>query len=241
MGKAYFISDAHLGLGPRHEERVKEDRLLAFLNHIKSDAEHLFILGDLFDAWLEYRTVIPKGFHRILAKLDELSHSGVKVHFHPGNHDCWIRDYFRDEIGMTIHTDPFETVIHNKRIFLHHGDGLANNDVGYTILKKIVRHPFSIWLYSWLHPDLGLKIARSSSRTSRQYTQQKHYGEEDGMRRFAENKIDAGYDIVIMGHRHQPLNYPINNGIYINLGDWISHFTYAVLDEQHITLNKWES
>jgi UDP-2,3-diacylglucosamine hydrolase len=240
MGTIYFISDAHLGLGQRQQERDKENRLLKFLDHIKSDAEQLFIIGDLFDAWFEYRTVIPKGFHRILAKLDDLTQSGITVHFHPGNHDCWIRDYFRDEIGMIIHTEPFETVIHNKKIFIHHGDGLANNDVGYTILKKIVRNPISIWLYSWLHPDIGLRIARSSSKTSRQYTAQKHYGEEDGMRKFAQKKIDEGYDIVIMGHRHEPVTLQVRNGVYINLGDWISHCTYAALDARQITLNTWE-
>jgi len=241
MGTVYFISDAHLGLGRRQAEREKETRLLMFLDHIKTDAEQLFIIGDLFDAWIEYRTVIPKGFHRIFAKLDELTRRGISVHFHPGNHDCWIRDYFSDEIGMIIHTQPFETTINGKKIFIHHGDGLANNDVGYKILKKIVRNPISIWLYSWLHPDIGLKIARSSSKTSRQYTAQKHYGEEDGMRKFAQGKIDEGYDMVIMGHRHQPTNLQIKNGVYINLGDWISHNTYAKLDAQQITLNTWES
>jgi UDP-2,3-diacylglucosamine hydrolase len=240
MEKVYFISDAHLGLGRRHEERAKEDRLLSFLDHIKTDARQIFILGDLFDAWFEYRTVIPKGFHRILSKLDELTRSGIIVHFHPGNHDCWIRDYFRDEIGMIIYNNPFEMTINNKKIFFHHGDGLSNNDIGYKILKKIVRNPFSIWLYSWLHPDIGLKLARSSSKTSRQYTTQKHFGEEDCMRQFAQMKIEEGYDIVIMGHRHQPSLTKLGTGIYINLGDWISHYTYAILDGEQITLNDWK-
>jgi len=241
MEKVYFISDAHLGLGTREEERQKENRLIAFLDHIKNDATQVFILGDLFDAWIEYRTVIPKGFHRMLAKLDELSKKGITLHFLVGNHDCWIRDYFRDELGMKTYNHPFDITINGKKIFLHHGDGLANNDAGYRILKKILRNRFSIWLYSWLHPDLGLKLARSSSKTSRQYTTTKHYGEGDGMMRYAKEMIDTGYDIVIMGHRHLPICKETGKGTYINLGDWIQSNTYAELDGERIQLKQWKS
>lgn len=240
MEKIYFISDAHLGLGKREEERLKENRLLSFLDFIKNDASQLFILGDLFDAWIEYKTVIPKGFHRILAKLHELKQYGTIIHFLVGNHDCWIRDYFRDEIGMIIYKQEFITDLNGKKIFIHHGDGVANNDTGYKILKKIVRNRFAVWLFSWLHPDIGLKLAHASSRTSRQYTVQKHFGEIDGMKRFAKEKIDSGCDIVIMGHRHQPTILAIGNGTYVNLGDWIEHNTYAELDDKQITLKKWK-
>jgi len=240
MENIYFISDAHLGLGTREEERIKEDRLLAFLDYIGNDAAQLFILGDLFDAWFEYRTVIPKGFHRILAKLDEISRKGIIIHFLVGNHDCWIRNYFRDELGMKTYLHPFGITLNGKKIYLHHGDGLANNDTGYRILKKILRSRFSIWLYSWLHPDLGLKLARSSSKTSRQYTASKHYGEGDGMVKFAKQIVETGYDVVIMGHRHLPTRQEIGNGTYINLGDWIRSNTYAKLDKNGIVLEQWK-
>ena len=240
MGKIYFISDAHLGLGRREEERLKEDRLISFLDFIKNDASQLFILGDLFDAWIEYRTVIPKGFHRILAKLHELKQHGTIIHFLVGNHDCWIRDYFHDEIGMITYRQAFSITINGKKIFFHHGDGLASNDTGYKILKKIIRNRFAIWLFSWLHPDIGLKLAQSSSKTSRQFTAQKHYGEEDGMKRFAREKIEGGFDIVIMGHRHQPSFVEMGKGVYVNLGDWITHNTFAELDGGQIKMKKWK-
>ena len=240
MSKAYFISDAHLGLGTREEERAKENRLLSFFDYIKENADFLFIAGDLFDAWIEYRTVIPKGFHRILTKLEELSSKGIKIHFLAGNHDCWVRDYFENEIGIETHLEPFEITINDKRIYIHHGDGMAQNDAGYRILKKIVRNKFSIWLFSWIHPDIGLKLARSSSRTSRGYSSNKHYGEEDGMRKFAREQIMNGIDYVVMGHRHVPVIEQFGNGTYINLGDWISQYRYALIDNGEMSLNEWK-
>jgi len=240
MTKAYFISDAHLGLGKRDAERMKEDRLIAFLDYIKKDANQLYIVGDLFDAWIEYRTVIPKGFHRILAKLDELSSKGIIIHFLAGNHDCWYRDYFQNEIGMITHQSPFYVNLDGKRIYLHHGDGLAKNDTGYRILRKIVRNKFSIWLFSWIHPDVGLKIAKASSKTSRSYSSNKHYGEEDGMLKYAEKIISEGTDYVIMGHRHVPIEVKIGKGTYINLGDWIIYNRYAIFENGSLALHEWK-
>src|SRR5260221_7293236 len=137
MSRVYFISDVHLGLGPREEERAKEQQLIEFLNVVLENASQLFIVGDLFDAWFEYRTVIPKGFHRLFTKLQDLTEHGIVVHYLAGNHDYWIRDYFHDELGITTYHDAFNITIDGKRIFIHHGDGLANNDTGYKILKKI--------------------------------------------------------------------------------------------------------
>ena len=239
MSKAYFISDAHLGLGTQEEERAKEQRLLDFLDTILKDASQLFIVGDLFDAWFEYRTVIPKGFHRLLTKLNDLTKRNITVHYLAGNHDYWIRDYFRDELGMKTYHDAFEITIDGKKFFIHHGDGLASNDRGYKILKKVLRNPFNIWLYSWLHPDIGIALAQSSSKKSRHYTSSKQYGEEDGMITLATQKIDQGYDVVLMGHRHQPVYKQIGKGIYINLGDWITHNTYAEMEHGRIELKSW--
>ena len=240
MSKIYFISDAHLGLGSREEDREKEQRLIAFLRSIAADASQLFILGDLFDAWIEYRTVIPKGHHRILTALDELVSSGVAVHYLCGNHDFWMRDYFSDELGIHTYRDPMETILVGKRFYLHHGDGLALNDTGYRILKKILRNRFNIWWFSWLHPDIGLRLAKGSSKKSRHYTANKEYGEHDGMVKAATEKIGAGFDFVIMGHRHEPTYLPIGDGVYINLGDWITHLTYAVYEEGIVSLKTWK-
>ncbi|MER3523287.1 MAG: UDP-2,3-diacylglucosamine diphosphatase [Ignavibacteria bacterium] len=237
---AYFISDVHLGLGSRDEEKAKENRLLAFFRAIAPSTEVLFIVGDLFDFWFEYKTVIPKGFHRTLAMLQEFTDASKPIHYLAGNHDFWMNNYFADELGMTLHFEPFEVSLQGKRIFLHHGDGLAQNDLGYRLIKPILRHPFNIQLYRWLHPDIGVRLARGSSRTSRAYTSAKDYGEEEGMLREAERHIRRGCDIVVMGHRHKPSMVPIEPGVYINLGDWITHHTYAELSNGAIALKTWQ-
>ena len=239
MSKLYFISDAHLGLGPRELEQEKETSLIAFLDQIQHDAGELFIVGDLFDAWFEYRTVVPKGFYRLFTKFHDMIQQGITVHYLTGNHDYWIRDFFRDELGMNTYHEPLSFTANGRKIYLHHGDGVMNNDAGYNLLKKFLRNRFNIWLYSWLHPDLGIPLVRSSSRRSRHYTSQKDYGENDGMTMFAKKKIEEGYDVVIMGHRHQPLCKTLGKGMYINLGDWITHFTYAEISDSSVELKEW--
>ncbi len=239
MPKAYFVSDAHLGVDKPEIERLKERELIRFLDLVCSDGKQLFILGDLFDFWFEYRTVIPKGYHRLLAKLSELVDKGIEVSYLAGNHDFWLGNFFKDEIGMRVYADPFSITLGNSKFFLHHGDGLGDGDLGYRILKRILRNRLNVWLYSWLHPDLGVRLARFSSRKSRNYTSQKDYGEVDGMRKFASEKIAEGFHYVIMGHNHKPVYEKIGGGAYVNLGDWISHFTYGVYDGESFRLVEW--
>jgi len=205
-----------------------------------ADTSHLFIVGDLFDFWFEYKTVIPKGFHRTLAMLDDFRGRNIEIHYLIGNHDCWMGDFFSAEMGIHIHRDPFEITVQGKRVFLHHGDGLAQNDLGYRIAKPILRNRLNVWMYRWLHPDIGVRIAKGTSRSSRAYTSTKHYGEEGGMLKFAEAKIRQGCDIVVMGHRHQPNVQTFNGGSYVNLGDWITHNTFGHLKEGVMTLNTWK-
>lgn len=240
MPTIYFISDVHFGLESRKLERKKEDRVLAFFDMVMMKNAELCIVGDLFDAWIEYRTVVPKGFHRILTKLEDLTRNGLTVHYLVGNHDFWIRDYFHTDLGITTHLNPFSFTAGGKKFYIHHGDGLATLDSGYRLLKKIIRHPLSVWLFSWLHPDLGITLARSSSRTSREYTSNKHYGEADGMEAYAQRKIGEGYDYVIMGHRHTPITRQLGNGVYINLGDWISYNSYAEFNGSQLELRTWQ-
>lgn len=235
----YFISDVHLGLADRATERAKEDRLLEFLRSILSSTDQLFILGDLFDFWFEYKTVIPKGFHRTISALQEFTEKGIPVHFLAGNHDFWMGDFFSTELGVVIHRDPFEVTIDSTRIYLHHGDGLAQKDLGYRLIKPVLRNRVNIALYRWLHPDIGVRLARGSSRTSRAYTSAKHYGEEEAMLKYAAEKIAQGVDVVIMGHRHQPQHEKIGNGLYVNLGDWISYSSYGKLARGKMTLETW--
>lgn len=240
MSRAFFISDAHLGLESRERETEKENRLLHFLQHVKQQGSHLFIVGDLFDAWFEYRTVIPKGYHRLFTALEDLTEAAVQVHYLAGNHDYWMGNFFHEYLGVNVYFEPFTITIDKKNFFLHHGDGFAGKDLGYRILKKILRNPLSIWLYSLLHPDVGIWIARMSSRKSRQHTSQKDYGTEDRLEKFAAAKIAEGVHYVIMGHRHQPAVVPLENGMYVNLGDWISYFTYAEFKDGNLHLKTWK-
>jgi UDP-2,3-diacylglucosamine hydrolase len=235
----YFISDIHLGLGSREEEKTKEDRLLAFFRAVLPETEQLFIVGDLFDFWFDYRTVIPRGFHRTLAALQQFTDAGLPVHYLVGNHDCWMGDFFRTELGVTVHEEPFETVLQGKRVHIHHGDGLAENDLGYRLVKPLLRNPFLIRAYRWLHPDIGVRLARGTSRSSREYTTQKHYGEEQGMMTYAEGMIGRGIDIVVMGHHHRPSRALLGAGVYVNLGDWITSNTYGEMRGGSIALKTW--
>jgi UDP-2,3-diacylglucosamine hydrolase len=235
---AYFISDVHLGLGNKEKEKAKEDRLIGFLKSVLPSANALFIVGDLFDFWFEYATVIPRGYHRTLAALQEFTDRTIPVHFLTGNHDCWTNDFLEKELGLHVYHQPFDITIDGKRLHLHHGDGLARNDLGYRMIKPILRNRLSIFLYRWLHPDIGVRIARRSSRTSRDYTAQKVYSEE-GMIEYARRRIGEGADLVIMGHRHKANILPVGNGLYVNLGDWISLNTYGELTDGVMRLKTW--
>lgn len=240
MATAYFFSDVHFGVDEQAAERDKLARVSSFLDHVMQDADQLYIVGDLFDAWIEYETVIPKGFHRILTKLEDVVQSGVAVHYLAGNHDFWMRDYFSSELGITTHLEPFDAMIDGRKFLIHHGDGLALRDTGYRMIKPVLRGKLSVALYRWLHPDIGLAIARSSSQQSRHYTSTKDYGEHDGMVQFARKKISEGYYAVVMGHRHTPFHSPIEGGVYVNLGDWITHNSYAVARDGVVTLHTWK-
>jgi UDP-2,3-diacylglucosamine hydrolase len=199
--KTYFFSDAHLGLGTPEEDRLKEMRLIRFLDFIQHDAEQIFIVGDLFDYWFEYKTVVPKKYFRLFAKLAEITERGIRVFFTAGNHDFWVKDYFRTELGMEVYLDPIETEIRGKRFLVHHGDGLLKDDIGYKLLKKVLRNRLSIFLFSLIHPDITGRIARWSSLTSRRYTSNRTY-EGDGMVEFAAQKLQEGFNFVVMGHNH---------------------------------------
>ncbi len=240
MKKIFFFSDVHFGLHDKQREKEKEQRVLLFLSHVQEHGEQLFIMGDLFDYWFEYKNVIPRGYHNILSKLSSLVEHGVKIHYMAGNHDFWLKDFFPNNLGIPVYKDPFQIELRGKKFFLHHGDGLALNDMGYLILKKILRSPISIFLYSLFHPDLTSPIARGFSKTSRAYTGNKDFGETDSMIKFAEEKFREGIDYVIMGHRHKPLEHSAGKSLYINLGDWITYNTYAEFDGTKLELKTWK-
>jgi UDP-2,3-diacylglucosamine hydrolase len=236
--KTYFFSDVHLGLGPKDDDRKREQRVIRFLDTVKHDGEELFILGDLFDYWFEYRSVVPKGYFRLFAKLSELRYRGVQIYYLAGNHDFWLKDYLTEELGIQVFPDPIERTIGGKKFYLHHGDGLLENDTGYRILKRVLRNKVNIFLFSLVHPDLTSWIARWSSRKSRAYTSKKTF-EGNDMVEFAKKKIDEGFDVVIMGHNHKSLFRELGRGVYVNLGDWLDENTYAVFDGTKIQLKRW--
>lgn len=232
----YFISDAHLGAGDAAAERRKLTLLLTLLADVLRERADLYIVGDLFDFWYEYRSVVPRGYHRLYQALEDLRRAGCGVTYLAGNHDFAIGDFFSRDLDVTVLRDDLGFTAQNQRFYLFHGDGLAVRDGGYRLLKRVLRSPLSQRLYRVLHPDLGYAIARRFSHGSRDYTSGRDYGETDGMRIEAERRISSGIDIVIMGHRHVPCREVIGSGVYVNLGDWLSHFTYAICRDGEIAL-----
>ncbi len=238
-GAYYFFSDVHLGLESPEIEKLKESKLTEFLQSIRKDAKEIFIVGDLFDCWIEYKYVVPKGYYRLFTKISELTESGVKINYIAGNHDFWKGGFFKDEFGIEICHTHIEREIGGKKFFIHHGDGFAHNDTGYRILKKILRNKFSQRLYSLIHPNIGIRLAKGTSETSRKHTSIKDYSEKDGLKDRAFEMLESGFDFVIMGHRHKPKMLEHANGYYINLGDWIDNFSYGVYKEGKFELKKY--
>ena len=229
MDKTYlFISDIHLGLQDKETEEKKEKLLVKFLRFAESNCDELFIVGDLFDYWFEYRRVYQKGYYRTLAALKDITERGIKLHYFIGNHDFLHRDFFSKEIGALMYHDPIEVTLNNKNFYIGHGDGMVENDNGYRLLKMILRNKFTQWLYSLIHPDLGIALASGTSKTSRGYTAKKDYGEVDGLFEAARIKIDDGFDFVLFGHLHKRVFQDYNNGKYINLGSWLDEPCYGI-------------
>ncbi|MBD3224869.1 MAG: UDP-2,3-diacylglucosamine diphosphatase [Caldithrix sp.] len=237
MAKAYFISDLHIGAETGEAEERKQKRFLEFLSDIEKSVTDLYIVGDLFDFWFEYRQVIPKKYFVFLHRFKQLTDKGVKIYYLAGNHDFALGTFFDSQLGIKTFLNTYEFTLAEKRFFLYHGDGVAKNDGGYRLLKKILRSGWNQKIFRWIHPDVGIRLALSVSGSSRKYTNQKN-GERDesDYKEFAQLKFNDGFDYVIMGHRHNPLTYETPNGLYINLGDWIVNYSFAVFDGQSLQL-----
>ena len=237
MDKVYFfISDIHLGLQSKSEEEEKEKKLVNFLKFAEDKCDELFIVGDLFDYWFEYKRVYQKGFYRTLTALKSLSEKNIKLHYFIGNHDFLHRDFFEKEFGAILYQKELSIELDGKKFFIAHGDGMVSNDTGYNILKWILRNKFFQWLYSLLHPDLGITIASGTSKSSRTYTDKKDYGEVDGLFEAAKKKIDEGFDYVIFGHLHRRLFLNYKNGTYINLGSWLTKPCYGIFKNKNFEI-----
>ncbi|HEY0899216.1 MAG TPA: UDP-2,3-diacylglucosamine diphosphatase [Sphingobacteriaceae bacterium] len=237
----YFASDFHLGVPDHASSRIREDKIVRWLDSIKGDAAEIYLLGDIFDFWFEYATVIPKGFIRLQGKLAELSDSGIAITMFKGNHDMWMFDYFTKELGIRIVSDELILTRGEKRFFLHHGDGLGPGDSSYKFLKKFFRSGLCQWLFARLHPNLGVGIAQRWSMKSRIANNKKEAfvsQEQEWLVTYCKELLETEhFDYLIFGHRHLPLDIQIIDiSRYINLGEWINHFSYAVFNGENVEL-----
>ena len=244
--KIYFLSDFHLGV-PSHEESfVREKKIVAFLDSIKDNAAEIFLVGDIFDFWFEYKHVVPKGYVRLLGKLAELSDSGIQLHLFTGNHDMWIFDYLPKEIGASLHRQPIERNFNGKTFLIGHGDGLGPGDHGYKIIKKIFSSKTCQWLFARIHPNLGIGLANFWSGKSRKANTIKdkiYLGDDkEFLAVYSNEKLqEKQYDYFVFGHRHLPLDILLTNekARYINLGEWVTNPHYAVFADGNLTLVKF--
>jgi UDP-2,3-diacylglucosamine hydrolase len=245
--KIYFISDFHLGAPDHASSIIREKKIVAFLDEIKNNASHIFILGDLFDFWYEYKKVVPKGFVRILGKLAELTDSGIIIKFFVGNHDMWMNGYFEEELGIDVFYEPQEYEFNGKKFFVGHGDGLGPGDHRYKFIKRIFRNRFSKRVFGALHPGTGIGLANYMSRKSRTATgttDEEFLGEDnEWLIIFCKEMLQKKhFDFFIFGHRHFPIDFKLSNmSRYINLGDWIKYDSYAVFDGINTELKYYES
>ncbi len=232
----YFASDQHFGAPTPELSFPREQKFVKWLDEIKKDAEAIFLLGDLFDFWFEYKKVVPKGFVRVLGKLAEIRDSGIPIYFFVGNHDLWMDDYFEKELNIPVYHDNKEFILNGKTFLIGHGDGKGPNDKGYKRMKKVFVHPVSKWIFRWLHPDLGVRIAQNLSVKNKLISGNddvKFLGEEnEWLVQYSKRKLETKhYDYLIFGHRHLPMIIPVSeHAKYVNLGDWIGYFTYGVFD-----------
>lgn len=243
----YFASDFHLGAPNQKESRERELRIIRWLDSIKGDASTIYLLGDLFDFWHEYKTVVPKGFVRFLAKLAELKDNGIDIQVFTGNHDLWMSGYFEEELGITVHHQEKTITLSGKQFLIGHGDGLGPGDKTYKIIKPIFHNSFFQFVYRWVHPDIGIWIANKWSEKSRsKHSEKERFLGEDHeyLVVYCKEILEKEHiDYFIFGHRHLPIDFAFEgkNSRYINLGEWISQNQYAVFDGKTVQLLEFEA
>ncbi|WP_430968672.1 UDP-2,3-diacylglucosamine diphosphatase [Spongiimicrobium sp. 2-473A-2-J] len=244
--KVYFASDNHLGAPTGKQSLPREKKFVAWLDYIKADAAAIFLLGDLFDFWFEYKTVVPKGFTRTLGKLAELSDAGIPIYYFVGNHDLWMNGYFEEELNIPVFHEPQQYILNETSFFIGHGDGLGPHDKGYKRMKKVFTNPLAKWLFRWLHPDWGVRLAQHLSVKNKLISGDEDIkflgADKEWLVHYAKRKLEQRhFDYFVFGHRHLPLEIDLNEkSKYINLGDWISYFTYGVFDGHRLFLEKFD-
>ncbi len=241
--KIYFASDVHLGAPSIKDHKAHEKRFVQWLDSIKHDAQELYLLGDIFDFWYEYKQVVPRGYTRFLGKICEFTDAGIPVHFFTGNHDIWVFDYLPKETGVIVHTKPLVKIFNEQKFYLAHGDGLGPYDKKYNFLKKIFTNKSLQWLFSRIHPNFAVGFARRWSKHSR--LQNENSGEDqylgddkEWLVKYAHTQLKKEhYDFFIFGHRHLAVDKSISNNCrFVYLGDWVKYFSYGVLDANGFTL-----
>jgi UDP-2,3-diacylglucosamine hydrolase len=244
--KIYFASDFHLGV-PNYEKSLEREKFIVkWLDEVRLDAQEIYLMGDVFDFWFEYKHAVPKGFIRLLGKIAEIVDSGIPITLFTGNHDVWMFDYLEKELGVTIHRNPITKEYNGKKFYLGHGDGLGPGDYGYKFIKKIFTSPINQWLFARIHPNFGIGMAHFLSRKSRASNAPKDEqfkGEEnEWLAVYCKEFLQKEYfDYFIFGHRHLPLDIQLDEkSRYINLGEWINHNTYAVFDGDKLELKAYK-
>lgn len=243
--KVYFASDFHLGTPTKEDSLKREKRIVRWLDEIKKDASAIFLVGDIFDFWFEYKHTIPKGFIRFQGKLIELREAGIPIYFFTGNHDMWMFDYFEEEFNIPIIREPITLEIEDKKFLIGHGDGLGPGDTVYKILKKVFANKFCQWLFCWLHSNIGMGIANAwskSSRAANNRKEEKSFGNEEWLVQYCKiEETKKHHDYYIFGHRHLPMEVEIaEKSTYINLGEWVNYNTYAEFDGKETKLLTFE-
>ncbi len=247
MDKVYFASDFHLGgEATEAERREKERRVVRWLDVVREDAAEIYLVGDVFDFWFEYRTVVPKGFVRLLGKLAEIRDAGIPIYFFTGNHDMWVFRYFEDELGIPTYRQPIRRQINGKRFVIGHGDGLGPGDYGYKFIKRVFSSTLCQWLFARLHPNFGIGMANywsGKSRSTNPAAPQFLGQEQEWLITYCNEQIEReAIDYFVFGHRHLPIDFLLENGRsrYINLGEWINYNSYAIFDGQDLEIRFFE-
>lgn len=244
--KIYFASDFHLGVPDANSSLEREKRVIRWLDSIEGDAAEIFLVGDIFDFWFEYKRAIPKGFARLQGKIAQLTDRGIIVHFFTGNHDMWMFDYFPAELGVQLHRAPIERTWNNRLFYIGHGDGLGPGDKWYKFMKRCFEARWTRWCFARLHPNFGIGMANFWSRKSRAATgtsDRLFLGEDnEWLAIYSKEQLQEKHrDYFVFGHRHLPMDIRLNErSRYINLGEWLYYNTYAVFDGNELTLEKFE-
>ena len=246
MTKTYFASDFHLGVDAAESSADREKRIVQWLEKISHDADAIYLVGDLFDYWFEYSEAVPKGFARLLGKLADLRDRDIPIYAFTGNHDMWMFGYFENELNIPVYKSPIEREIHGKKFIIGHGDGLGPGDHGYKFIKRVFASPMSQWLFARIHPNTGIKMMKYFSGRSRDMTEVPEFlgAEREWLVQYCIEKLKSTHvDYFVFGHRHIPIDYllPNEQSRYINLGDWLTHYTYGVFDETGFELKKLDA